>query len=64
MKAHRQPPLRFSQTHRCRAGISTLDSILVLGIILPLAAFVIPTGKHIIELVYEMITVLIAWPFM
>lgn len=49
--------------HR-RAGVSTLDYVLVLGVILPLAAFVIPTGKRMIQLVYEMITVFISWPFM
>jgi hypothetical protein len=49
--------------HR-RSGASSLDYMLVLGIILPLAAFVIPNGKRMIQLVYEMITVLISWPFM
>lgn len=47
-----------------RAGVATLDYVLVLGIILPLAAIVIPAGKRILELVYEMICTLIAWPFM
>ncbi len=49
--------------HR-RSGVSSLDYMLVLGIILPLAAFVIPNGKRMIQLVYEMTTVLISWPFM
>jgi len=47
-----------------RRAVSTLDYILVLGIVLPLVAFMIPAGKRIITLVYEMICVLIAWPFM
>ena len=48
--------------HR-RSGVTSLDYMLVLGIILPLAAFIIPNGKRMIQLVYEMITVLISWPF-
>lgn len=47
-----------------RRGAATLDYVLVLGIILPLAAIVLPTGKRIIQLVYEMICVWLAWPFM
>lgn len=49
--------------HR-RRGVSSLDYMLVLGIILPLAAFVIPNGKRMIQLVYEMMAVLVSWPFM
>lgn len=56
--------LKSRQTGVRRAGLSSLDYVLVLGVILPLAAFVIPMGKRILQLVYEMITVLIAWPFM
>lgn len=47
-----------------RLGAATLDYILVVGIILPLALIVIPAGKHVLELVYEMSCVLIAWPFL
>ena len=47
-----------------RAGASTLDYILVLGVILPLVAFIIPTGKRIIQLTYEMVCTLVAWPMM
>jgi hypothetical protein len=49
--------------HR-RRGASTLDYILVLGIIMPLATVVVPTGIRILRSVYEMTCVLIAWPFM
>jgi hypothetical protein len=45
-------------------GAATLDYVLVMGIILPLAVVVIPAGKHILELVYEMSCVLVAWPFL
>ncbi len=47
-----------------RSGVSTLDYILLLGVILPLVAFVVPAGKRIIQLTYEMICTLIAWPFL
>ena len=47
-----------------RSGVSTLDYVLVLGVILPLVAFVIPAGKRIIQLTYEMVCTLVAWPMM
>ncbi|MDA1016952.1 MAG: hypothetical protein O3A00_21150, partial [Planctomycetota bacterium] len=47
-----------------RLGAATLDWILVVGIILPMAAFVIPMGKRIIQLVYEMTCVWVSSPFM
>ena len=55
--------IRLATGHR-RAGASTLDYILVLGVILPLVAFAIPTGKRIIQLSYEMVCTLVAWPMM
>jgi hypothetical protein len=53
-----------SPTSHPRAGVSTLDYILVLGVILPLVAFAIPAGKRIIQLSYEMVCTLVAWPMM
>ena len=47
-----------------RAGVSTLDYILVLGVVMPLMAFAIPAGKLIIQLTYEMVCTLVAWPMM
>jgi len=47
-----------------RSGVSTLDYILVLGVIFPMVAVLVPMGKRMIQLVYEMTCVLIAWPFM
>jgi len=48
-----------------RAGaVSTLDYILGLCVVFPLIAFAVPAGKRIMELTYEMICVLIAWPFL
>lgn len=47
-----------------RAGAAALDYILGLGVILPLVAFAIPAGKRIIQLTYEMVCTLVAWPMM
>jgi len=58
-----KPELQGSHASQ-RRGAATLDYVLVLGIILPLAAIVVPLGKRIIQLVYEMTCVWLAWPFM
>ena len=49
---------------RSRRGAATLDYILVLGIILPLAAFVMTAGRRIAVLVYDMLCVFVSWPFL
>lgn len=67
MQVRRSQPTANSTSPKashCRAGASTLDYILVLGVILPLLAFAIPTGKRIIQLTYEMVCTLVAWPMM
>lgn len=53
-----------SDSPHSRAGASTLDYILILCVVFPLAAFAIPAGKRIIELSYEMMCTMIAWPFL
>ena len=62
MRTRRQPVAPSGS--RPRPGAATLDYILVLGIILPLVAFIVPAGKRIMALVYEMICVFVAWPFL
>lgn len=67
MRSQRQ--IRKVKARNCaaqpsRAGVSTLDYILVIGIILPLVAFAVPAGKRIIQLTYEMVCTLVAWPMM
>lgn len=47
-----------------RRGVAALDFALVLGILLPIAAVVIGMGSRIMQLVYEMLAVFLAWPFM
>jgi len=49
---------------RGRAGVATLDYVLVLGVILPMAAFAMWIGPRIMKLAYEMVCVLVSWPFM
>lgn len=47
-----------------RAGVAALDYILVLGVILPLVAFIVGAAPKIMRLAYEMSCVMISWPFM
>jgi hypothetical protein len=49
---------------RPRGGAATLDYVLVLGVVLPLIAFVLRVAPRMMNLVYEMTSVLISWPFM
>jgi hypothetical protein len=59
-----QSPKPRSPGARCRAGAAALDYVLILGVVLPLAAFTMWIGPRIIRLAYEMVCVLISWPFM
>ena len=47
-----------------RRGAASLDYILALGVVLPLLTVILPLGRRMMQLVYEMTTTLIAWPFM
>lgn len=60
---------RISSTRRLRGqaarrGAATLDYVLILGAMLPIAGLAIYWGGKIVRLAYEMICVLVAWPFM
>ncbi len=57
MRGKRRHPMR-------RAGVAAVDYALVLGVVLPLCAFVLWIGPRMMRLVYEMVSLLIAWPFM
>jgi hypothetical protein len=56
------------RTTRCglasRAGLASLDYVLILGVILPMVTFIMWIGPRIMRLAYEMVCVLISWPFM
>ncbi|MBN1395777.1 MAG: hypothetical protein JW959_12210 [Pirellulales bacterium] len=47
-----------------RAGLASLDYVLILCVVLPMVAFIMWIGPRIMGLVYEMTCVLISWPFM
>ena len=47
-----------------RAGRATVDYVLILGVVLPLVAFIMGIGPRIIRLAYEMVCLLVSWPFM
>jgi len=62
----RQNTVRRAYRRRGRPGhrgVSTLDYVLILGVVLPLVAFIMWIGPRIIRLVYEMACTLIASPF-
>lgn len=46
-----------------RHGAATLDYVLALGVVLSLAALIIPLSKFAITVVYDFICTLVAWPF-
>ena len=62
--------MRRSREHRPRRksgrrrGLASLDYVLILAVILPMVALTMWMGPRIMRLVYEMVCVLISWPFM
>ena len=52
------------RNRRRRAGDASLDYVLILCVILPMAAFVLRVGPRIMQLAYEMVMVMVSWPFM
>jgi len=55
---------RLRRRTTCRSGISSLDYVLILGVVFPLAVFIMKVGPRIMRLAYEMVCLLISWPFM
>ncbi len=51
---------------RCarRAGAASLDYVLILGVVLPMVVFILRVAPRMIRLAYEMLSVLVSWPFM
>jgi hypothetical protein len=47
-----------------RTGSASLDYVLILGIVLPLVTLVMWAGPRIMRLAYEMVCVMVSWPFM
>lgn len=47
-----------------RHGSSSLDYVLILGVVLPIVAFSFHMGPILIRAAYDMVSGLISWPFM
>ena len=47
-----------------RRGAAALDYVLALGVMLPLAAFLMGVGPRMVRRVYEMISLFVTWPFL
>jgi len=47
-----------------RRGSATIDYFLLICIIVPLAAFILRIAPRAMQLVYDLLTVMVAWPFM
>jgi hypothetical protein len=48
----------------CRTGAASLDFVTTLGVIATLSGIAIGLSRRILVLVYDMMNVLIAWPFL
>jgi hypothetical protein len=44
--------------------VATLDYVLILGVVFPMAVLLLWIGPRMMLLVYEMIAVMVSWPFM
>ncbi len=49
---------------RRRKGSATIDYFLLLGTVLPLAAFMMQIAPRMMRSVYDLLTVIVAWPFL
>ena len=58
------PLRRCSPRADGRRGAASLDFVLALGVILPMVAFVLWAAPRMMNLVYQMTTVLVSWPFL
>jgi hypothetical protein len=47
-----------------RRGVASLDYVLVLGVVLPMVAFIMWIGPRMMRLAYDMVCVFVSWPFM
>ena len=49
--------------HR-RRGSATINYFPVMAVVLPLAAFMMKIAPRMMQLVYDLLTVVVSWPFM
>lgn len=67
MPRNRSKQIRFplrAGSRRQRRGASTLDYVLTMGVSLPLMGILYVAGPKMMNLVNQMTTVLVSWPFM
>ena len=55
---------RTKRAARRRRAAATIDYFLIICIVLPLAAFILRIAPRIMQSVYDLLTVMVAWPFM
>ena len=53
-----------SRVFNGRRGAASLDYILVLGVVLPMALVILRIAPRMIRSAYEMVCVLVSWPLM
>jgi len=58
------PALSKRATGRWRRGSATVDYFPLVCIVLPLATFLMWFAPRAIQSVYDLLTVVVAWPFM
>ncbi|MFM8250497.1 MAG: hypothetical protein ACKOBW_02740 [Planctomycetota bacterium] len=53
----------ITDRRRKRRGNATLDYVLLMGVVLPMIAFVYWIGPRIMNLVFQLTNALLTWPF-
>ena len=62
MRESREKPSRGEVGRR--RGAASLDYVLVLGVVLPLVVSIMWFAPRIMRLAYDMVALLVSWPFM
>jgi hypothetical protein len=72
-RSSRHTPCAVAENRRVRAsraGVASLDYVLIIGVVLPCIVFMLGAcagwggQRGLMQLAYEMVSVLISWPFM
>jgi hypothetical protein len=50
-------------SQRRRRGAATIDYFLLMAVVLPLAAFMMQIAPRMMRSVYDLLTVVVSWPF-
>lgn len=61
--AEERRALKRRALKRRRHGAASLDYVLVMGVVLPLVVFVYWVAPRMMNLVYELTSVVMGWPF-